>query len=164
VTQADADAGKVTNTATATGKPPIGAAVTSDPSSATVTIPASPALSIQKSASPGSFDQIGATIHYYFLVTNTGNVTLTRIAVIDLLRGVSFVACPSATLNPGQDMTCAATYTTTKYDLGTGSVANTAVALGISPSGSRIESGPSTVVVVAAAAPVHRGTPVPVTG
>ena len=163
LTQANVNAGKVTNTATTTGTPPSGRPVTSAPSSVTVIIPASPALVIKKSASPGSFDAAGATIHYHFLVTNTGNVTLTGIKVIDLLRGLSAIACPSATLNPGKDMTCTATYVTTKADLRAGSVANTATVTGDPPSGSPVVSGPSTVVI-AVPAPVHRGTPVPVTG
>lgn len=54
LTQADVNAGKVTNTATATGTPPSGPAVTSAPSSATVAIPAHPALAIDKTASPMS--------------------------------------------------------------------------------------------------------------
>jgi uncharacterized repeat protein (TIGR01451 family) len=163
LTEANANAGKVTNTATTSGTPPSGARVTSPPSSVTVTIPADPGLSILKSASPGSFDTAGTTVHYSYLVTNTGNVTLTGIKVNDLLPGLSAVACPSTTLSPGRDMTCTATYVTTAADLRAGSVANTATVTGDPPSGSPIVSGPSTVVI-AAPAPVHPGTPVPVTG
>ena len=162
LTQADVDAGKVTNTATATGDPPAGAEVTSAPSSVTVTIAGSPALVIKKSASPGSFDAAGTTIRYSYLVTNTGNVTLTGIKVNDPLSGLSAIACPSATLNPGQDMTCTASYVTTAADVRAGSVANTATVTGDPPTGSPVVSGPSTVVI-AAQAPIHGGTPVPVT-
>jgi hypothetical protein len=90
-------------------------------------------------------------------------VTLTGVKVNDLLPGLSAVGCPSATLNPGKDMTCTATYVTTAADLRAGSVANTATVTGNPPTGSPIVSGPSTVVI-AAPAPVHPGTPVPVTG
>ncbi len=163
LTQADADAGKVINTATATGAPPSGPPVTSSPSSATVTIPAHPAIVIKKSASPGTFDAAGTTIHYSYLVTNTGNVTLTGVKVNDLLPGLSSIGCPSATLNPGKDMTCTATYMTTEADVQAGTVANTATVTGDPPSGSPVISAPSTVVI-AAPASIHRGTPVPVTG
>jgi uncharacterized repeat protein (TIGR01451 family) len=163
LTQADADAGKVTNIATATGTPLSGPAVSSSPSSATVTIPAHPAIVIKKSASPGTFDAAGTAIHYSYLVTNTGNVTLTGVKVNDLLPGLSSIGCPSATLNPGKDMTCTATYMTTEADVQAGTVANTATVTGDPPSGSPVVSAPSTVVI-AAPAPVHRGTPVPVTG
>jgi uncharacterized repeat protein (TIGR01451 family) len=163
LTQADVNAGKVINTATTTGTPPSGPAVTSAPSSVTVIIPASPALALRKTASPGSFDAAGTTIHYSYLVTNTGNVTLTDLKVNDLLPGLSAIACPSATLNPGKDMTCTSTYVTTAADLQAGFVSNTATVTGDPPTGSPVVSGPSTVVI-AAPAPVHRGTPVPVTG
>jgi len=163
LTQADVNAGKVTNTATTTGIGPSGRPVTSPPSSVTVVIPAHPALVIKKSASPGSFDAAGTTIHYSYLVTNTGNVTLTHLKVNDVLAGLSAIACPSGTLNPGRDMTCTATYVTTAADVQAGSIANTATVTGDPPSGSPVVSGPSTVVI-AAPAPVHPGTPVPVTG
>ena len=163
LTQANVNAGKVTNTATTTGTPPGGIPVTSPPSSVTVVIPAHPALVIKKSASPGSFDAAGTTIHYSYLVTNTGNVTLTDLKVNDALAGLSAIACPSATLNPGSDMTCTATYVTTEANLKARSVSDTATVTGDPPTGSPVVSGPSTVVI-AAPAPVHPGTPVPVTG
>jgi uncharacterized repeat protein (TIGR01451 family) len=163
LTQANVNAGKVTNTATTTGTPPSGPPVISAPSSVTVTIPPSPALVIKKSASPGSFDAAGTTIDFRYLVTNTGNVTLRGIKVNDPLPGLSAIACPSATLSPGRDMTCAATYVTTQADVGAGSVADTATVTGDPPTGSPVVSGPSTVVI-AETAPVHGGTPVPVTG
>jgi uncharacterized repeat protein (TIGR01451 family) len=163
LTQANVNAGKVTNTATTTGTPPSGPAVTSPPSSVTVVIPASPALVIKESASPASFDAAGTTINYSYQVTNTGNVTLTGIKVNDPLPGLSAVGCPSATLNPGQDLTCTATYVTTQADVGVGSVANTATVTGDPPTGSPVVPVPSTLVI-AVPSPVHRGTPVPVTG
>ena len=137
--------------------------MTSDPSSVTVAIPGRPALVIKKSASPGSYDAAGTTIRYSYLVTNTGNVTLTGIKVNDLLSGLSAIACPSATLNPGQDMTCTASYVTTAADVRARSVANTATVTGDPPTGSPVVSGPSTVVI-AAPAPMCQCTPVPVTG
>lgn len=163
LTQANVNAGKVTNTATTTGTPPTGPAVTSPPSSVTVVIPADPALVIKESASPESFDSAGTTIDYSYLVTNTGNVTLTGIKVSDPLPGLSAIACPSATLSPGKDMTCAATYVTTQADVGAGTVTSTATVTGDPPTGSPVVPGPSTVVI-AAPSSVHPGTPVPVTG
>jgi uncharacterized repeat protein (TIGR01451 family) len=163
VTRADVNAGKVTNTASTTGSPPRGPAVTSPRSSITVIIPASPALVIKKSASPGSFDAVGDLIFYSYLVSNTGNVTLTGIKVNDQLPGLLPIHCPSATLSPGQDVNCTAIYVTTKADLQAGFVSNTATVTGDPPTGSPVLSGPSTVVTTGPS-PVHRGTPVPVTG
>jgi uncharacterized repeat protein (TIGR01451 family) len=164
LTQPDVNAGRVTNTAIATGTPLGSPPVTSPPSSATVTIPAHPALVIKKSASPKSLDQAGNTVHYSYLVTDTGNVTLTGLKVNDVLAGLSAISCPSATLNPGKDMTCTASYVTTEADVQAGSIANTATATGDPPSGSPVVSGPSTVLDMAPPAPVQPGTPVPVTG
>jgi uncharacterized repeat protein (TIGR01451 family) len=163
LTQANVNAGKVTNTATTTGTPPSGPPVISAPSSVTVTIPPSPALVIKESASPASFDAAGVTIDYSYLVTNTGNGTVRGSKINDVLAGLSAIACPSATLNPGKHMTCTATYVTTKANVNAGKVTNTATITGDPPTGSPVVSGPSTVVI-ATAAPVHRGTPVPVTG
>jgi uncharacterized repeat protein (TIGR01451 family) len=163
LTQADVNAGKVTNTAAATGTPPSGPLVTSPRSSVTVTIPASPALKLTKNASPRTFSAAWTTIHYSYLVTNTGNVTLTDLTVIDDLPGLSDIACPSATLDPGQEMICTATYLTTDADMEAGYVFNTATVTGDPPSGSTIESDPSSALI-ASTAPLHRGTPVPVTG
>ena len=153
LTQADANAGKVTNTATATGTPPTGRPVTSAPSSATVTIPGHPVIVIVKSASPRSLSRAGDTVRYHFLVTNTGSVTLRRIRVNDLLRGLSAIACPSATLNPGRDMTCTASYRLTQQNANAGKVTNTATTTGTPPSGRPVTSAPSSVTVIIPASP-----------
>ncbi len=57
----------------------------------------------------GPFVPIGSTVTWSYLVTNTGNVPLTGIAVTDD-QGVA-VSCPVATLAPGADTTCTATGT-----------------------------------------------------
>ena len=137
LTQADADAGKVTNTATATGTPPAGPAVISAPSSATVTIPGHPVIVILKTASPTSLSRAGDTVRYRYLVTNTGNVTLADIKVNDLLRGLSAIACPSAALDPGRAMTCTASYRLTQANVNAGKVTNTATTTGTPPKGRR---------------------------
>ncbi|MGC5016926.1 DUF7507 domain-containing protein, partial [Streptosporangium sp. DT93] len=51
-TQADINAGTITNTATVSGTPPVGPAVTSPSSAATVTAVAAPALAVLKTAFP----------------------------------------------------------------------------------------------------------------
>jgi uncharacterized repeat protein (TIGR01451 family) len=148
LTQADVDAGKVTNTAVARGTPPIGPPVTSNPSTATVTIPPSPGIAIKKSASPEWYTWPGTVIHYTLVVTNTGNVTLTGVTVNDTLSGLSAVSCPSTTLTPGQVITCTAGYVTTLADMRAGSIVNTGTATGSPPHGPAVVSGPSTAVVV----------------
>ena len=140
ITQADADAGTVDNTATATGTSPPGV---TDPPPATdgtsTPVPTVPMLAVDKSAaapvdanSSGRLDP-GDTIEYSFVVTNTGTVTLSSVAVNDPKVGI--VSCPSTTLAPGESTTCTATYTLTQADVDAGTVDNTATATATSPPG-----------------------------
>ncbi|MER7847843.1 LPXTG cell wall anchor domain-containing protein [Kitasatospora sp. NPDC096077] len=159
VTQADINAGSITNTATATGTPPSGPPVTSPPSSATVTATANPALTIVKSASPTTVSAVGQTVDYGFLVTNTGNVTLTNVTVTETAFSgtgtAPVISCPAgaASLAPGASVTCTATYTVTQADINAGSVTNTATATGTPPSGPPVTSPPSSATVTATANP-----------
>ncbi|MBP5803996.1 hypothetical protein J2D78_18095, partial [Microbacterium maritypicum] len=83
LTQADIDRGTTSNTATATGVPPTGPPIESPPS--TVEIPSIPApgLSLVKSVTPSdeASYEVGQELTYSFLVTNTGNTTLTDVTV-----------------------------------------------------------------------------------
>ncbi|MEU8386364.1 hypothetical protein, partial [Streptosporangium sp. NPDC048865] len=154
-TQADVDAGSVVNTARASGTPPAGPAVTSDPSTATVTIAADPGLTLLKTASPTSVTAAGRLITYSYLVVNTGNATLTGVGVTDTaFSGTGtppVAACPVTTLAPGARTTCTSTYETTQADVDAGSVVNTAAASGTPPTGPAVASAASTVTVAIAA-------------
>ncbi len=155
--QADVDAGSVTNTATANGLPPGSTTpVVSPPSTVTVPAVQSPSISVVKSASPSSFSGPGQTISYQFAVTNTGNVTLTGIAVTDTdLPGLSPITCPDPVLAPGAGEECTATYVTTQADVDAGSVVNTATANGLPPgSTTPVVSPPSTATVPAVQSPL----------
>ncbi len=66
----DVTDGFVTNTASASAD-----GVTSNTDSVTVIKP-NPALSIAKSASPTTYSAVGTVINYSYIVTNSGNVTL----------------------------------------------------------------------------------------
>ncbi len=126
LTQADIDAGEVLNTATGDSDqtPP-------DDEEETVVIPQVPALTIDKEGTIDEGDDgadPGDVISYTFVVTNTGNVTLTNITVTDPLTGLSAIDCPSTTLAPEASMTCTATYTITQSDIDVGEVENTATA------------------------------------
>ena len=99
VTQVDVDNGGVSDTATATGIDTQGnQSPTSSP--ATVTVPAitaAPGVTVQKFASAANGDtnpiSAGEQILYSYLVTNTGNVDLTSLAVSD--NKVGTVTCPT---------------------------------------------------------------------
>ncbi|SNT64815.1 conserved repeat domain-containing protein, partial [Streptosporangium subroseum] len=152
-TQADVDAGSIVNTATASGTPPTGPAVTSDPSTATVTATSSPELSLLKTAVPSAVSAAGRTVTYSYLVVNTGNRTLTGVAVVDTAFSGSgtpaVVTCPVTTLAPQASTTCTSAYVVTQADVNAGSVVNTAVASGTPPAGPAVASAPSTATVTA---------------
>ncbi|PRI12537.1 DUF7507 domain-containing protein, partial [Leucobacter massiliensis] len=83
LTQADIDAGSVTNSATGTGTPPSGDPVEPPPSDVEIPTPADPGLSIVKSSDVEEVTAAGDVITYSFLVTNTGNVTLTDVVPVE---------------------------------------------------------------------------------
>ena len=89
ISQSDLDAGTVANVATATGTPPTGPNVTGQDDE-TITATQAPSLSLEKRTNGQDADGptgpvvvVGSTITWTYEVTNTGNVTLTNIAVTD---------------------------------------------------------------------------------
>ena len=153
----------MTNTATATGTPPSGDSVVSPPSSATVPVTQTAALTVVKSASPTVFSEPGTVITFSYEVTNTGNVTLTGVNLTDAMLGLSSITCPSTTLAPAASMTCTATYTTTQADVARGSITNVASAAAVDEQGTAVLSASSTVIIPGMPmAPVSPITPVTV--
>ena len=153
-TQADVDAGSITNTGTAAGTPPSGPTVTASDS---LTIPAtqSPSIGIDKTASISGFSAAGTPVTYSYLVTNTGNVTLSNVTVTDPMAGLGAISCPGgnlASLAPGATVTCTATYTTTQADVDAGSITNIGTATGTPPSGPPV-TNTSTVTIPASQTP-----------
>ena len=144
VTQADLDAGKVSNAASATGVDPDDDPVTDetdDPSD----IPADKDahMTVAKTSSAaGSTVALGDTITYTVKVTNDGNVTITNIVVNDPMTGDSWTI---DSLAPGAEQSFTATYTVTQSDIDNGSVTNTATATGEDPQGDEPDVTPGTV-------------------
>jgi uncharacterized repeat protein (TIGR01451 family) len=118
LTLADINAGKVVNTATASGALPSGKPLTSPPSVVTTDIPKMPGLSVVKTAGKPSGSTVGSAIDYTFTLTNTGNVALTNVSVTDSLPGAVLKGGPIASLAPGaiDTTTFSATYTLTQAD------------------------------------------------
>ncbi|MGJ6967615.1 DUF7507 domain-containing protein [Streptosporangium sp. G11] len=156
-TQADLDAGSVVNTEVASGNPPAGPAVTSAPSTATVSVTSAPGLALLKTASPSTVVSVGRTVTYSYAIVNTGNVTLTGVGVTETsFSGTGtppVITCPVTTLAPQVSVTCTSTYVTTQADINAGSITNTAVASGTPPTGPEVSSAPSTATITAAPAP-----------
>ncbi|UUW91508.1 DUF7507 domain-containing protein [Pimelobacter simplex] len=154
VTQADVDSGgPIVNRASASGTAPGGGEVTSpDDTTSTDTVARAPGLSVDKSAAlttdhgaAGKADK-DDVITYTFVVENTGNVTMTNVAIADALPGLSpTTPLQVATLAPGADTTFTATYTVTQADVDAGTpVHNSAVAQGKAPDGTTSSSTPDT--------------------
>jgi uncharacterized repeat protein (TIGR01451 family) len=160
VTQGDLDAGSVYNAAHATGSPPSGPAVDSPPSAVTVEATQGPALTLVKTTTTADYAAVGDPIDYGFAVTNSGNVTLSGVTVVDGLSGLGAISCgatayPIASLAAGATVHCTATYHVTQGDLDAGSVYNAAHATGSPPSGPPVDSTPSAVTVEAGVAALH---------
>ena len=145
-TQSDIDGGILNNTATATGTPPAGPAVSAT-DGATVTVTAAPSITLDKTATPSTLTAAGQTVTYHFLVTNTGNVTLHGVGVTDALPLLSAVVCPAATLAPSTSTNCTATYTATQADIDAGRIDNTATVNATPPIGPAVDDTDAATVL-----------------
>src|SRR2546422_611367 len=122
ITQADLDAGSITNIATAAG-----GGVTSNQATKTVIAVQTPHISLTKSASPTTYDTAGQIINYTIVARNDGNVTVQGVSISDLMLPVlTCTPLQPATLAPGQFLTCTGSYTIQAADITAGSVQNTA--------------------------------------
>jgi len=130
ITQEDIDAGSVLNTVTATGEDHEGETVSVSDDETVEVDPdtLSPELTVNKTADPLTFSQVGDVITYTIIVENTGNVTITDIDVVDELTGDEWFI---ASLAPGESITFTVTYVITQEDIDAGSVLNTVTAIGI---------------------------------
>ena len=137
VTQADIDAGQIDNRATVRGTSPTGRVQNADPT--TVEAQRSPAIELTKTVAPATVTAAGTDVTYSFAVENTGNTTITDLAIHeDAFSGsgtMSAIDCPATTITPGATVTCTATYTVTQADIDAGTVTNQATATGNAPTG-----------------------------
>jgi hypothetical protein len=91
----------VQNSATATGSPITGTLAAVTPSNAKTTIPANPKMSIAKSfvftTDTGTLTKadVGDVITYTYVVTNTGNVSITSLSINDIHEGVALSGQPA---------------------------------------------------------------------
>ena len=133
MTAQDVSRGHIRNHAVATADGGGGAEVEDDDAVLVDTGEAArPAIHLVKRADTDGPVRVGDTIRFTFVVTNTGDVTLTRVHVVDPMLGA--VSCPRATLEVGASMTCRADpYTVTANDVRHGAVVNHATAVGSCP-------------------------------
>ena len=105
-------------------------------------MPQDPKLAIVKTATPTTYNAVDQVISYSYLLTNTGNVTLSGpFSVTD--DKATDEACPAtpASLAPGATVTCTASYIITQADLDAGSVTNIAAGHGFWAPPSRLGPG-----------------------
>ncbi len=136
-TQQDVDNASIANTATVTGHPENGMAITGT-AQETIFAVLAPDIEMTESASPLTYSGPDQKISYRFTVTNAGNVTLHGVTVADSELGT--IACPKTTLAPSASMTCTATHVTTASDVTDQSIADTATATGRPPDGGQAKS------------------------
>jgi len=152
VTQADLDAGFVTNEAFAQTIFGSGTEVVSGPDTVTINADTAPALELVKSVTlpTGRSSETliaGDVLTYTLAVENTGNQTLRNISLIDTLRRLDgTVVTPSplpvfvegdaeqiGVMEVGEVWTYSATYALSQTDIDAGGISNQVTARGIAP-------------------------------
>lgn len=128
ITQADLDKGSIANTATANVY-----TVNSNQVITTVATVPSKALILTKSADPITYDRVGQTITYNYVIKNSGSSSLgpAQFTVTD--TGISTpINCGTAdtSLASNATVTCSATYTVTQADMNSASLTTSATASG----------------------------------
>jgi uncharacterized repeat protein (TIGR01451 family) len=140
--QADINLGTFTNTATTTGTSPTGDPVSASDNDVQNGL-STPSIALVKSAVlnkgiNGRMDA-GDTITYHFTVTNTGNVSLTNVHITD--PKITVTGGPiSLGIGESDSATFSGTYTVSQADINSGSIANTAAAIGTPPIGNDVSS------------------------
>ena len=93
-----------------------------------------PALSIVKTADASNLSDPplqGDVISYRFVITNTGNVSLSDVKLSDPLPGLDIAQDTIAALAPGESQTLSASYTVAQDDIRAGQVENQASVTGV---------------------------------
>ncbi|MST63785.1 DUF7507 domain-containing protein [Schaalia hyovaginalis] len=157
LTSADFLAAKVDNTATATVVPvdPTPGDTTDDitppdPKDSSVTGPLEPepGIAMKKTADKTRVSKAGDKVTYTFHVTNTGNVTVNEIKIIEGdFNGAGKLeqpVCAAKTLAPGDSTDCTTVYTVVDKDITVGkALMNTATATGVPPVDPKDPNGPN---------------------
>lgn len=142
VTQEDIDAGYVYNTALITADDPHGTPV-EDEDDKTVDLPSSPSIELEKTSDVDSieFALEGDVITYTFVITNTGNTTISNLTLYDELFGGDITQYLDTTvIAPNASATAVIEYTITQEDVDAGYVYNKAIANGDDPHGTPVET------------------------
>jgi len=128
ITQADINNGSITRTATASA-----GGVNSEQVSVAINMVQNRQLSLENTANPTSYNQLGQTISYNYVIKNTGNLILgpSQFTISDDRIGGQINCGSDATiLAPGETVACGASYIVSQADLSANEIANNATASG----------------------------------
>ncbi|MCO6455289.1 MAG: VWA domain-containing protein, partial [Pirellulaceae bacterium] len=148
LTQADIDAGQKVNIATVTASDPNDNQVT-DQDTNTETITRIATIDLEKDGTldlavvpPSDTANVGDEIDYVITVTNTGNVTLDTVVVVDtvvgLTRGPDLVGDNDNLLEVGEVWRYTGTYVLTQADINAGQKVNTATVTANDPADNQV--------------------------
>ena len=146
--QVEIESGSLTNTAKATATS-TAEAPTPATNDATVNLTQNPSIQVDKAFVSNDDDDLsgdvslGDTLNYRYTVTNTGNLTLINLTLVDYVEGA--IALTGLTdedgdtitddLAPGAFATGSVTHTVTQADVDAGKAVNTATPTGTPPAG-----------------------------
>ena len=133
VQESDIVNGSIVNVAKGEGSDPKGGTVTGEGSATTTTEAMNGALSVEKKAEAGVYGT-GDTVNYAIAVSNTGNVALSNVKVVDAKTGLD----ETCDLAVGETKTFTTSYTVTMEDVAAGTLANVATATGSDPKGNPV--------------------------
>lgn len=159
LTQQHLDIGRVHSTATVTGTDPRAERIT-DSAEAGLPLQQQAGLSLVKTGDIASGPLgVGVPVTYSFVVTNTGDQSLSRVGIEDSMPGLSELVFTwptngaPGTLAPGERVTATATVTLTQTDLDRGMIQNTATATGETANGETVTAEDSSVRHLSAGIP-----------
>ena len=151
LTEEDIVAKEVTNTATGKGTDPRGTEVTSD-ANAKVKIKYDPELKIEKTADKPDYTgaKAGDVVRYTLSLTNSGNIDLTDVELVDLREGVIVKEYSWPTkegfLAVGETVTASAEYVLTQEDIDVTILENKASGKGRAPDGTWVNAEIPTII------------------
>jgi uncharacterized repeat protein (TIGR01451 family) len=132
VTQADLDAGVITNTTSISGQYPNGTPLNNSANPITVYAISEPKLFTTIYPVENSFRMPGDLINYTIEVTNTGNLTISNITLASIGE-LTISGTPADGLKPGEKAKWLGAYEVKTTDMDAGKVARTVEVAGIDP-------------------------------
>ena len=147
------------NTVTASAK----AARGDDPANKTATVTvtteeAAASIDVTKTSENENV-KVGQPVTYTITVKNTGNVTVSELALTDILSGIELGNLNTNSLAPGETAKATATYNATQADADAGKIDNKVTATGKDPNGNEVTDYAECTVTTEKGTPALTVTP-----